>query len=341
MRKFVFKISIFILIYFCLIGIFEALIPFNWGDNVLTAKVDWVRENPEKYNTLFLGSSRTYWQLIPQKFDAQTNGLTQSFNLGINGALFDETMYVLDNILEEKPITKHIEYIFFEINDVSAMKDHMLYTARQAYYVNWDIFKFMETYFGLFDNEMNREKARRIRLSFFQNLLKTNMLKNGIEFIFRKPKVTKQYQEEWMEGADPIYISSIDSISDTRKNFLADSTYLPDYAPKLKAIFDKTRGGKASHQVQFLIDTCNELIDKAEAKGIRLIFVNFLPNITTAHRRKVIFDGIDSASKINLEDPYRFPEFYQPKYFYDRYHLNGKGAELFSEKLGELFLEIN
>ena len=106
-------------------------------------------------------------------------------------------------------------------------------------------------------------------------------------------------------------------------------------------IFEQTKDKKQSPQIQFLIEQYRGLIKETKAKGIQIIFVNSTPNIYTTKRRKIIFDNLPTDSKINMEDPYNLPEFYQYQYFYDTHHLNSKGAELYSQKLTQLFTKLH
>ena len=42
-----------------------------------------------------------------------------------------------------------------------------------------------------------------------------------------------------------------------------------------------------------------------------------------------------SVPLLHYYEPARYPEFYRPELWYDSHHLNGKGAALFSRRLGE------
>jgi hypothetical protein len=82
---------------------------------LVTAKLDHFRRHANDYDTLFLGSSRIYHQLIPSLFDELTaeHGLkTKSFNAAIDGMRPPELNYYVDQLLAAHP--RDLRWIFIE-----------------------------------------------------------------------------------------------------------------------------------------------------------------------------------------------------------------------------------
>ena len=74
--------------------------PHEYG---LQAKYEYLAEHREEFDTLFIGSSSTFYGLIPPSFDAftaQAGTVTRSFNFGVGGMTALESDYVLQQVLK-------------------------------------------------------------------------------------------------------------------------------------------------------------------------------------------------------------------------------------------------
>lgn len=77
-------------------------VPF-WSD--ARAKFEWVAQEPDGYDTIFVGSSRVECGVIPAEFDARMAELgrpTRSFNLALSGARPNDFDTVVDWLLEHR-----------------------------------------------------------------------------------------------------------------------------------------------------------------------------------------------------------------------------------------------
>jgi hypothetical protein len=87
------------------------------ADSVLRA--DWLRANGARFDTVFIGSSRTIRQVVPATFDgamAEAGRPTRSFNLGSAGMRAPEDAFVLDRALEGR--REPLQFLFVECNPV-------------------------------------------------------------------------------------------------------------------------------------------------------------------------------------------------------------------------------
>jgi hypothetical protein len=87
------------------------------ADSVLRA--DWLRANGERFDTVFLGSSRTVRQVMPATFDAamaERGPATHSFNLGTAGMRAPEDAFVLERALAGR--SAPLRFVFVECNPV-------------------------------------------------------------------------------------------------------------------------------------------------------------------------------------------------------------------------------
>src|SRR5438132_13091512 len=80
----------------------HAILPFPEIDDGVSQKFRFFAAHKDEFDTLFLGSSRVYFQISPAIFDRVTraSGLpTHSFNFDIGGMYLPETSYLLQQIL--------------------------------------------------------------------------------------------------------------------------------------------------------------------------------------------------------------------------------------------------
>jgi hypothetical protein len=88
------------------------------------------------YDTLFIGSSRIYYQIIPRLFDelSATQGLpTRSFNAGVAGMRPPEDAFLFDQILAQRP--GRLRWVFVELAGIRAnIGDERRGTLRMQYW---------------------------------------------------------------------------------------------------------------------------------------------------------------------------------------------------------------
>lgn len=118
-------------------GIREAL-PFP-EVALVKPKLMHLAEHADRYDTLFLGSSRIYYQIIPALFDqlAAERGLpTRSFNAAIAGMRPPEDAFYFDYILRDAP--KNLRWVFIELAALrTAVDPDKRGTVRAVYWHDW------------------------------------------------------------------------------------------------------------------------------------------------------------------------------------------------------------
>ena len=108
--------------------------PADFGPR---AKWEWLVEHADEYDVLFIGSSATYYGIVPELFDqvmAQRGHPTHSFNFGAGGMTELEAGYVLDRILALEP--KKLEHVFIEASgwDLNIPDDKNAYSPRRSHW---------------------------------------------------------------------------------------------------------------------------------------------------------------------------------------------------------------
>jgi hypothetical protein len=117
----------------------RAILPFPEIDGGLSQKFRFFAAHKDEFDTLFIGSSRIYFQISPSIFDRVTreSGLpTHSFNFGIGGMYLPETAYLLEQILNLKP--RNLRWVFIEYDELQTRWSPANETSRRAlYWADW------------------------------------------------------------------------------------------------------------------------------------------------------------------------------------------------------------
>ena len=117
----------------------RAILPFPEIDGGVSQKFRFFAAHKDEFDTLFIGSSRVYFQISPAIFDrvTQESGMpTHSFNFGIGGMYLPETAYLLEQILNLKP--RNLRWVFIEYDEVQTKWSPENQTSRRAlYWADW------------------------------------------------------------------------------------------------------------------------------------------------------------------------------------------------------------
>lgn len=117
----------------------RVVLPFPEIDGGVSQKFRFFAAHKDEFDTLFIGSSRVYFQISPAIFDRVTRegGIpTRSFNFGIGGMYLPETGYLLEQILDLKP--RNLRWVFIEYDELQTKWSPENQTSRRAlYWADW------------------------------------------------------------------------------------------------------------------------------------------------------------------------------------------------------------
>jgi hypothetical protein len=119
--------------------VLRVVLPFPEIDGGVSQKFRFFAAHKDEFDTLFIGSSRVYFQISPAIFDRVTreSGLpTHSFNFGVGGMYLPETSYLLEQILNLKP--RNLKWVFIEYDELQTKWSPENQTSRRAlYWADW------------------------------------------------------------------------------------------------------------------------------------------------------------------------------------------------------------
>jgi hypothetical protein len=284
------------------------------------------REHAAEYDTIFVGSSRFFHQIIPHQFDAEVAkaGIeVNSFNFAYDGMWPPETFYLLRQVLSLQP--PRLKWVVFDLMDINSRLDERTEgTMRMAYWHDW-----RHTRMALRDVEETgwRGQQRRELLLGHAMLGLRQMLNLGrggdaLRSHLMPPskprKISWDGHEGWEVGPDEVLSG------EALKRFTATVATLPD---RLRPIPVRP----------VFRDALADLIAAVRAAGAEPIFV-IAPTINPAEN----FTGVPgNASVWAFNNPAEYPALFDPDSHYDDWHLNEKGAIAFTGLLAQRFIERN
>lgn len=317
MKKFLKKIITLVLLYLLIIQVSSIFFPF-YGNQLINKKFSWIKNDTSKneINTLYFGSSHAYRHLNPSIIDS-INGKTSSFNMGGIGTFPLENLYIIEKTLSKY---SNIKYALVQIQTPRVIDDKNVMAEQSIYYSNFKTLVRAINYRKLnkWFSSKNFFKSFLLRMIRYQNsvpvqspiVLEDEILKNN----------------GFLSLDDQQYL-----LNDTN---LADR-HIEVFKKKFVRTINKQKEKRSpSIGEEWMIDELIKIAKKNETIKF-IFFFNPLHNINFKSLKKkklpyncqIIF--MNNTEIIENID-----------YYYDRGHMNKKGAEIYSKKIGE-FLRTN
>lgn len=282
-------------------------------------KWSYFRENRDRIDVLFLGSSRFYHQIIPAQFDAAV-GRVHSFNFGYDGMWPPESFYLLRQLLAMRPAK--LKWVVIDLMDINTQLDERNNsTLRMAYWhdLRHTALAFRDILASRFHWDQKADLlAQHGRLCASQVL----NLGRGADLLNKRlaPKPPRRKPYTWASAAGFEAGPDLGMEGKVREGYLMTVERLKKGIP-LKPVRPVFR------------DALHEIIHDVRRAGAEPIFV-IAPTINGAENFTDIPDG---AAVFAFNDPAQHPELFDPAKHYDAWHLNEKGAVDFTRLLAERF----
>jgi hypothetical protein len=284
-------------------------------------KWEYFQKNRDRFDVLFIGSSRFYHQIIPQQFDSAT-GSTHSFNFAYDGMWPPESYYLLRRLLALRPA--RLKWVVVDLMDINTQLDERNNsTLRMAYWhdLRHTGLAFRDIIESKFHwNQKFDLLAQHGRLACSQilNLGRGAELLNKQLIVNPWPKKIPSWANT--AGYEPGPARGMEG--KLRDGFVLTvdrlKSELPEYP--VRPVFR---------------DALHALIADIRRAGAEPIFV-IAPTINSRENFTEIPDG---AMVIPLNKPAEHPELFDPAKHYDAWHLNPQGAVDFTTLLSEKFVE--
>ena len=324
----------------------RVVLPFPEIDGGVSQKLRFFAAHKDEFDTLFIGSSRVYFQISPAVFDRVTheNGLpTHSFNFGIGGMYLPETAYLLEQILNLKP--RNLRWVFIEYDELQTKWSLENQTSRRAlYWADWKRVSlllrkltdagsdplWLPSPAKLRDIVLRQkgEKNTRSLLTFYAGQLEKNYTNvaravDVLEYFLGRD--TKERNARYLGVASDGYV--------TRPNRMS---------PKQAAAYDR---GLAAAMAQtdahplspYAVEAYRQCAQEVRKIGAAPIFL-ITPNITQINVATET-TGLTGVM-MSFNKPRTYPSLYRSSVRRDGQHLTKSGAEEFTRIVAANFVEL-
>jgi hypothetical protein len=302
------------------------------------------------YDTVFLGTSRTYRGLDPAAFDTRTAAAgrpTHSFNFGLFGLRLFEARRVLKDLLAADREDR-LRFVFLEMPPANwALERENLQSDRVIRYHDWRTFVDILRYLNqdpqtsvwsgwprvvpLMENQANRG----LGAAAFQSLAAGE---DGVDDFIEQGAAELGDRGDGFQPLDQA-LSRADG--DARERMEERHRLLLPSPEEWEESIEKLRKQLSAHQTVTdvaieLLAELSALVDQQRATPIFYLAPGFTPqwDVRGAHERGSV------PALLAFDDPDRYPELYDRSLYFDKGHLNERGAELFSVVLADAFLDL-
>lgn len=303
---------------------------------VLRTKLDYYALGKERYDALFIGSSRFFHQIIPAEFDRivseETGTKFASFNISCDALWPPESYYFLRKILAIEPARRR--WVFIELMDIHPFKNG---TGAS----------------GTADNPKDDNGEVSIRDAYWHDWQHTKMACGAVQLL-QKPTPLSKFSlmlghvslmfQQWANiGRGAEWFNAVlgprRNTSDPFDEWRVTEGYRSepdkgkvddDYAA---AVEHMRRDKKPKSMTPLFHDAVAKIAVEVRAAGVEPIFV-VTPTINPNER----YGDLPSGYKLfSYVDPDEYPELYNPDTHFDDWHLNDKGAAEFTRTLASEF----
>jgi len=324
----------------------RAVLPFPEIDGGVSQKFRFFAAHKDEFDTLFIGSSRVYFQVSPAIFDRVTreSGLpTHSFNFGIGGMYLPETSYLLEQILNLKP--RNLRWVFIEYDELQTKWSPENQTSRRAlYWADWKRVSlllrkltdagtapfWLPNAAKLHEIVLRQqdEKGTRSLVAFYAGQLEknyTNVARGADVLDHFLSRDTKQRRASYLGAASDGYV--------TRPNRMSPSQAAA-YERALAAAMAQTSTRPLS---PYTVEAYRECAQEVRNIGAAPIFL-ITPSTTQINfaAESTGLTGVVMA----FNNPRAYPNLYRSSARRDGQHLTKSGAEEFTRMIAANFVEL-
>jgi hypothetical protein len=308
-------------------GLLPPMIPKG-----IAAKLKYFSEHKDEFDTVIVGTSRLYYTVSPEIFDATTteNGLpTRSFNFGIDGMHPPENFYVLEQILKTKP--RNLKWVLFELGDIQTKWDNILGTQRVVYWHDWP--RTALTLEKAFDPRGNANWLIKI----------TRLWLARRDFISNLALFGKQFTNVG-RVADLLPPAERERYADTASELGPHGDgyrWAGDaMSAERAADFKRRLADEITEATQKYLDPATESGYRAAAAQIRAVGANpiFIVTPIISQTTSRFRQSPPPAQIIAFNDARKYPQFYDAKVRIDDGHLTRPAAEVLTRLLAEEFV---
>lgn len=355
MKKILSKILFLFLILFGInLVIQNTVIPYYWGDEVLNTKITWYEDHMDAYNTVMIGGSLLYRHTDPVIFDSlnRAHGIpTSTFNFGVDGNNHPKQMVLVNRLLKKHPDS--LKYMFINLSSDSEFERSNKDSRKFITWINLpSVFYSINLAWG--SNYPLGEKldlSWQYVIAWVKNKLNAGMGMYLVKYAKKDPAQARDLSYIgkdlngflpyfYPEGVDSADLSGTDQILWWTNQWYYRNLKKADSITEVsRTEFRNYKPGEL-HLNKNMLNSYLGLIKKAQEKGIE-VYVVIPPRLRQSYNIFLpVYEELPAEHKLNLGNPDEYPEFYSHDNSFNFYHMNAKGAALFSVALSQEWLRL-
>jgi len=355
-----------LVVFFGVARALSSVLPLP-ADAWTTPKLQLFEQHKDEYDIVFLGSSQIYRHVDPAVLDpllAAAGYPLRSFNFGVSGMDALETRYVLEQVIAMKPARLRWLVTDFQRMGILLTGDN----HRTPRVTSWhDLGSTLLALRLVLESDMGPawewDLGLRHLLAFCYRLGNLGVLRQDlIPLVQGTAESRASTERSWFMGGPGGYGEAENGFVSLDEAYTTASGYerklLRERNDKWKAVAtaltERVRSDPRRPRpilsysgepraVQELSPLEREVIldvtRLCRDAGYDLVFIN-APDV---RQREYLLDEAQRAGLLtvllDLDDPLRYPELFDPALRFDDLHLRAKGAELYTRLLATLFIE--
>lgn len=295
-----------------------------------TEKIEFYRRHQDRFNLIFLGSSRVFRHIDPLVFDpaaAEAGHPFRSFNFGIDALSLIELRSLVEEILALDP--PGLEYILVEPSFVTNIPLRNLTTARTIYFHGWDNAR-VELTCNLTSTRYRRVSDRTLLAGLYHqaNLGRVASVLFPPEEV--RPASLTLPALDINAGFEAQDHEPTPERLEVHQTFLDRIDEYDEMIRKPPETPPWSRGAYAGHNEGVL-----EIMDRIRRSGRKPVLVVTPGFYGIAHYLQ-FFEHLEQTGEALPVLSYLtgYDDVYQIDYWYDPGHMTGDGARRFSNRLG-------
>jgi hypothetical protein len=322
-------------------ALLRPVLPGGGGLERTETKLAHYAEHADEFDTLFLGSSRTFRGFDPETFDRVTaeNGVpTRSFNFGIPGNRAVEIQHLLGRIVALEP--RGVRFVLVDPEGLTVMADTRNFRARDV--IDWHDFDTTAIVSGhvLRSEGGTRDKIDLLGFHWSSYALNVTNVGRGLgwtdPWLGRVP--TKEFVLETVGARGDGYAPLGEEGAELgRRGRRFRSKRVDDYLARLEDF--RALAPLEGEPSPAALALYERIESRASELGAATVFVT-QPALYLQHDLIRAHESGAVRWLLRYDDPDLHPELYAPENRYDDTHLNDAGARLFTEELARDFARI-
>lgn len=330
MKGFLIKSLIFSFVILLILSLRLMILPYYYGSEIYTSKIEYYNRHTDDYNAVIFGSSRMHHHFNPRLFGKiVTEEKISAYNFGIPAAFNPEAYYLFENFIETVDSTT-VKYAFLELQNIAHHRGYIK-SSRGGYWCTSDVLTYCHNHLDN-ANSIENDRKEKLRADFNNSFIKRWAgTINVVKLLNKKP---------YSSGNDGFF--SLTSLYNNAKkgtrvrkrfeNFIADTSGLENriLAIRQKESMDVSKMAVNPAHFAYI----EKFIRQCKEKGIHL-FVILPPTLLIEHYQNLtpLLYALPEGHIIDIPK-YRYSQkLHTTACSFDLAHFNKRGANIYTRYL--------